>query len=95
MYLENLPPKKNLKSSFSLPLPAYAPLRSGRPSFAEATVGKQGEAGGRGGMVFALPPADLPAEASAQAGFRRKINFLKALKLSTVFVDRGWGFVLY
>jgi hypothetical protein len=46
-------------------------------------------------MVFALPPADLPAEASAQAGFRRKINFLKALKLSTVFVDRGWGFVLY
>ena len=34
--------------AFPLPLPAYAPLRSGR----------QGEAGGRGVRSLALPPAE-------------------------------------
>ncbi len=42
-------PAKNLKSSFSLPLPAYAPLRSGR----------QGEAGGKGVWGEFRPPSPL------------------------------------
>ena len=49
-----MPPKKNLKSSFPLRVPAY---RSGR----------QGEAGGRG-VWGEFRHADLPAEVSTQAG---------------------------
>jgi len=72
---------KNLKSSFSLPLPAYALLRSGR----------QGEAGGRGvwSLPFRPPSPDaisvrifsnrhrqlVKAKFGSPADFRFKIKF--------------------
>jgi len=51
--------KEKLEIVFSALVPAFTQ---------EFRSGRQGEAGGRGGVVFALPPADLPTEVSTQAG---------------------------